>query len=334
MDRVKPQRLRHGGKVRVVAPASTMRDLAEDAVARGIRNLEALGLKAEICPHASRDHMGIAGTPEERAEALTDAFTDPEVDAVMCAWGGWNSNDLLSLLDPDAIRESPKPFIGFSDVTVLSSYLVGSAGLVNFQGPAFVTFTHEFLMPWEVECFRRVVMLGDVPVRLQPSPSYVDDPYYYMHPGEGVAERSNPGWRVMRGGAAKGILMGGHLESLLALSGTEYWPDLDGSLLFLEVDEAGGPSLRVLRSLRHLEQLGVFDVVRGVLLGRTPAAAGLAPGQGLPELAMAVIGDRGIPVVAGMDFGHTNPIMTLPVGVEAEVDAGKKTLTLLEPGVT
>ncbi|MFH2112587.1 MAG: S66 peptidase family protein [Candidatus Bathyarchaeota archaeon] len=334
MDRVKPPKLRPGGKVRVVAPASSMRGLSDAAVARGIRNLETLGLKVEICPQATRDHMGLAGTPEERAEALTEAFTDPAVDAVMCAWGGWNSNDLLPHLDLDAIRESPKPFIGYSDVTVLNSFLLGSAGLVNFQGPAFVTFTHEFLMPWEVECFRKVVMVGETPVRLQPSPTYVDDPFYYMHPEEDVVEKGNPGWRTMRAGVARGILRGGHPESLLTLSGTEYWPDFEGSLLFLEVDEAGGPSLRVLRGLRHLEQLGVFDEVRGVLLGRTPEAAGLTLGLGLPELAMMVLGDRDVPVVAGMDFGHTNPIMTLPVGVEAEVDAGKKALTLLEPGVT
>lgn len=330
---MRPPRLKAGGKVRVVAPAGSMRSLPDAAVAHGIRNLEKLGLNVEFSPQATCDHMGMAGTPEERAEALADAFTDPTVDAVMCAWGGWNSNDLLPHLDPDALRVSPKPFIGYSDVTVLNSYLLSSAGLVSFQGPAFVTFVHTFLMPLEVECFRRVVMAGEAPLRLQPSPTYVDDPYYYMHPEEEVVEKRSPRWRVMRGGVARGVLMGGHLESLLALSGTSYWPDFEDSLLFLEVDEAGGPSLRVLRGLRHLEQLGVFDMVRGVLLGRTPEAAGLTRGQGLPELAMAVVGGRDIPVVAEMDFGHTNPIMTLPVGVEAEVDARKKALTLLEPGV-
>lgn len=297
--------------------------------------MEAIGLRVEICPHATQDYMGTAGTPEERAKAFIDAFTDPTVDAIMCAWGGWNSNDILPHLDLDIFRDSPKPFIGYSDTTIVNNFLLGSAGLVNFQGPAFITFTHEFLMPWEVECFRKVVMVGEAPIRLRPSPTYVDDPYYYyMHPEEEVVEKSNPGWRIMRGGTARGILMGGHLESLLSLSGTEYWPDFRDSLLFLEVDEAGGPSLRVLRGLRHLEQLGVFDEVRGVLLGRTPEAAGLPLGLGLPELAMMVLGEGDIPVVAGMDFGHTNPIMTLPVGVEAEVDAGKKALTLLEPGVT
>jgi muramoyltetrapeptide carboxypeptidase len=102
-------------------------------------------------------------------------------------------------------------------------------------------------------------------------------------------------------------------------------------LLFLEVDEEGGPSLRVMRALRHLEQLSVFDEAEAVLLGRTPEAAGL--NVGLDELVDVVLGDRGIPVVYGMDFGHTNPIMTIPVGVEADLDTGKMALTLLEPGV-
>ncbi|HEX9914853.1 MAG TPA: hypothetical protein VGB32_08040, partial [Candidatus Bathyarchaeia archaeon] len=162
-------------------------------------------------------------------------------------------------------------------------------------------------------------------------PTYVDDPYYYLRPGEGVEERPNPGWRIIRPGRARGTLKGGHLESLLSLAGTGYWPSFEDSLLFLEVDEAGGPSLRVLRALRHLEQLGVFDEAEAVLLGRTPEAAGLSVGLG--ELVDVVLDGRDIPVVVGMDFGHTNPIMTIPVGVEAELDTGKSVLTLLEPGV-
>jgi muramoyltetrapeptide carboxypeptidase len=275
--------------------------------------------------------MGTAGSPEERAGALVEAFKDPDVDAVMCVWGGWSSNDLLDILDVDAVRENPKPFIGYSDITVLNSVLYESASLVNFQGPAFVTFTHGFLMPWEVESFRDTVMLGKAMLTIRPSPRYIDDPYYYMHPEEEVRERPNQGWEVVRPGRARGTLKGGHLESLLSLAGTEHWPSFEDCLLFLEVDEEGGPSLRVMRALRHLEQLGVLDEAEAVLLGRTPEAAGL--GVGLGELVDVVLGGRDIPVVSGMDFGHTNPIMTIPVGVEAEVDTGKSVLTLLEPGV-
>jgi len=331
MNRVKPRRLKTGGTVRVVAPASTMKGLPESTVELGVRNLRKMGLKAEISPQVYMDALGAAGSPEERAEALVEAFTDPDVDAVLCVWGGWSSNDLLGLLDLDAVRANPKPFIGYSDVTVLNSVLYESAGLVNFQGPAFITFTHAFLMPWEVEAFKDAVMRGKAPLTIRPSPRYVDDPYYYMHPEDGVRERPNPGWDVVRQGEARGTLKGGHMESLLSLAGTEHWPSFEGCLLFLEVDEEGGPSLRVMRALRHLEQLGVFDEAEAVLLGRTPEAAGLSVGLG--ELVDVVLDGRDIPVVVGMDFGHTNPIMTIPVGVEAELDTGKSVLTLLEPGV-
>jgi len=317
--------------VRVVAPASNIGSLPRDAVDAGIRNLRSLGLRVELSPQVHADLHGLAGSAEERARAIVDAFTDPSVNAIMCLWGGWNSNDLLGRLDLDAIRGNPKPFVGYSDVTVLSNLLLGSAGLVNFQGPAFITFTHPFLMDWEMDAFKRVVMEGESPLTVRPSPTYVDDPYYYLRPGEEVEERPNPGWRIIRPGRARGTLRGGHLESLLSLAGTEYWPSFEDSLLFLEVDEAGGPSLRVLRALRHLEQLGVFDEAVGVMLGRTPEAAGL--GTSLGDLVSMVMGDRDVPVVDLMDFGHTNPIMTIPVGVCAEVDTGKRALTLLEPGV-
>jgi muramoyltetrapeptide carboxypeptidase len=331
MDRVRPRRLARGGLVQVVAPASGIGPLTKEAVDAGIRNLQSLGLRVELNPQVRLDLNGVAGTAEERARAIADAFTDPQVDAVMCLWGGWNSNDLLGRLDLKAVRESPKPFIGFSDVTVLNNVLLGSAGLVNFQGPAFITFTHPFLLPWEADMFRSVVMEGGAPLVVRPSPTYVDDPYYYLHTDRKVVERPNPGWGIVREGKAKGTLMGGHLESLLSLAGTVHWPSFKGSLLFLEVDEAGGPSLRVLRALRHLEQLGAFDEAAGVLLGRTPEAAGISPGLG--ELVSSVLGGRDVPVVDHMDFGHTNPIMTIPVGVEAEIDTAESALTLLEPGV-
>ena len=193
MELVKPKRLRQGDTIRVVAPASNMASLEKSAVDRGVENLEKLGLEVEVDPNVYRSYKGTAGRPVKRAESLMDAFLDESVDGIMCVWGGFNSNDIIDHLDYLTIRENPKVFVGYSDITILNTVLYREAGLVNFQGPAFVTFTHEFLMPWEVDVFKQVTMTGRDQIEIRASPTFIDDPFFWKHPEEPVEEKQNPG---------------------------------------------------------------------------------------------------------------------------------------------
>ncbi|MCW4048700.1 MAG: LD-carboxypeptidase [Candidatus Bathyarchaeota archaeon] len=333
MELVKPRRLNPGDSLRIVAPASNMVSLPEATVEIGVNNLEKLGFNVEISPDVYRSYKGTAGTPRERAVSLMDAFIDDSVDGVMCVWGGYNSNDILAHLDYNVFRENPKVFSGFSDITILNTVLYTNAGLVNLNGPAFITFTRYFLMPWEVEIFKQVTMEGDTPLVLQASPTMIDDPQFYLHPEILVEEKHNPGWSIVKDGKAEGRLIGGHLGTLLCLAGTEYWPSLEGHILFIEADEEDGSPANVARQLRHLQHLGAFDEVSGLLVGRIPEMLGLKDDRSIESLLKDVLVGLDIPVVTGMDFGHTNPIMTIPVGIMAEIDTQKRTLTYLEPYV-
>ncbi len=333
MELVKPRRLKNGDTIRIVAPASNMVSLGKPAVAKGVENIKKLGFNVEIHPDVFRVHKGTAGKPEDRAQSLMDAFTDDSVDGVMCCWGGFNSNDILDHLDYSVFRENPKVFIGYSDITILNTVLYQKAGLVNFQGPAFITFTHEFLMSWEVEVFKQVTMKGNASYELVASPSFIDDPVYWQHPETPPEEKSNPGWKTVREGSSSGRLIGGHLGTLLCLAGTKYWPNLKDHILFIETDEEDVGATNVLRQLRHLEQLGVFNEISGLLVGRIPETLGLKGELCIESLLEEYIDRDDLPVVTQMDFGHTNPIATIPVGVKAEISAEKNTLTLLEAGV-
>jgi muramoyltetrapeptide carboxypeptidase len=333
MRLVKPKRLKKGDKLRIVAPASSIDVLEKKAVERGVENLEKLGLEIEIRPQVFRRHGHSSGIPEERANDLMTAFTDPEVDGIMAAWGGWNSSDILDLLDYEKIHRNPKVFIGYSDITSLSAALLQKAGLVNFQGPAFVTFTHSHLMSWEVEDFKKAVMSTDSPRTLYASPTYIDDPYYYLHPEKPPQEAPNPGWKAYKRGTAKGPLMGGHLGTLLSLAGTTYWPRLEGKILFVEEDEEGGPTGNIARKFRQLEQTGVFKDIAALLIGRLPAASGLKEGDSLEMILNECLRGYNFPVATGFDFGHTNPIATIPIGVKAVVDVDACNLVYLESGV-
>jgi muramoyltetrapeptide carboxypeptidase len=333
MELIKPKRLSVGAKVRVIAPASSMDILDPSAVKRGVENLEKIGLMVEISPNATCRHGHASGTPEERAASLMNTFKDKSIEGIICAWGGWNSSDVIDLLDYPTIRSNPKVFIGYSDITTLNIALLEKAGLVNFQGPALVTWTHQHLMDWEVEDFKRATMTTTAPRILEAAPSYIDDPYYWQHPQKSPQPIANPGWKTYRDGKVEGMLVGGHLGTLLSLAGTEYWPRLDGRILFIEEDEEGGPTGRIAREMRQLKQIGTFGEIAGLMIGRIPAVAGLKEGDSLDMILDECLGEYEFPVVTGVDVGHTNPIASIPLGVRAILDASNKMLTYLESGV-
>jgi len=329
MELVKPKRLSEGDTILIVAPASPI-TTADETVQKGVSNLEEIGFNVEIHPSCYGDFKGTSGPPHERAEVLMNAFKDESVDGIMCYWGGWNSNDLLDYLDWGLIRANPKVFIGYSDITFLNTALYEKAGIVNFQGPALITFTHDFLMPWEIQVFKDMLMTPLDKYELRASPTFVDDPYFYMHPEKPVTENPNPGWQIIKEGTAQGPIIGGHIGTLLTLAGTAYWPDLEGKLLFLEEDESGNPK-NVRRLFRQLEQTGVLEEINGLLIGRIPEVTGIKDDLWIGSLIEDIIEDVDYPIVAQMDFGHTNPIATVPIGIEAKISTEKETLTFLEP---
>ena len=330
MDLVKPRHLKEGDTLRIVAPSSSMDVLDMTSVRRGVENLEKLGLRVEISPYANRRSGHASGTPRERAKDLMDAFRDPDVDGIMTVWGGWNSNDILSHLDYAEIRRNAKVFVGYSDITTLNIALLERAGLISLQGPAFVTFTHPHLMHWEVEGFRNTIMFATSPREIVASPAYIDDPYYFLHPEKIPQEVTNPGWITHRGGVAEGRLVGGHLGTLLALAGTPYWPDLHHKLLLVEEDEEGGPTGNIARKFRQLEQTGALQEIEALLIGRFPSVVGLKKDDSLEMILEDTLERCEFPVVSDIDFGHTNPIATFPIGVSAKIYADEKRLVYLE----
>jgi muramoyltetrapeptide carboxypeptidase len=306
--------------------------LDKTAVSRGIENLEKLGLRVELSTHVCRRYGHASGTPRERAEDLMNAFNDSTVDGVMTVWGGWSSSDILGYLDYAEIRRNAKVFIGYSDITTLNAVLLERAGLINFQGPAFVTFTHPHLMPWEVEEFKQMIMRANAPRKITASPTYVDDPYYFLHPEETPREVNNPGWTTHHGGIAKGRLIGGHLGTLLSLAGTPYWPNLHDKILMVEEDEEGGPTGNIARKFRQLEQTGALQDVEALMIGRIPSVTGLKDNDSLDMILKDTLEGYEFPMVSGVDFGHTNPMATIPIGVMARLDATVESLVFLESG--
>lgn len=327
---VKPPHLEKGQTIGIVSPASPLG--SEQQLRRGVRALEALGYRVEPGKNVllRRGHM--AGTPEERADDLNRMLRNPDIRAVMAARGGYNSNATLELLDYDAIRHDPKIITGYSDITALANGIHAQTGLVTFSGPLAYTTFGEYPQPqaFTVEWMQRLLSEIVAPMELRPAGSYTSD---RLGGEEREREmRPAPPWRGLKPGKATGRLAGGNLATLLAISGTPYYPDFKGKILFIEDDEAENPG-RLDRMLTHLRLQGIYAQISGLLIGRFPWQLEFPDDYPFDQIVLTATRGYDFPIMSDLDFGHTDPMFTLPIGVQATMDATHLTLTLDEAAV-
>jgi muramoyltetrapeptide carboxypeptidase len=329
---IKPPRVRPGDTVAIVSPSFAGAATWPHRTERGVAYLESLGLRVNVMPHANRAGHWTSGSPEERAADLHEAFADPEVSVVLCSIGGNHSNQVVPHLDFDLIRANPKIFQGFSDMTVLHWAIQREAGLVTFHGPALVPNLCEFpaVLPDTDRCLRSA-WLGDAPLRFEPATEWTDEFLDWnarldlTRPRE---LRPSEGWVTIRAGVAEGPLLGGCLETICwHLKGSRLWLDLDGAVLMLETSEEEPSPAHVDSYLTDLEQLGVLDRVAGLVVARP-----YGYDQDRRDLLWRVVAERTTcPVLANVDCGHTDPMLTLPLGGRVRLDASAQTLETLEP---
>ena len=201
-----------GSTIGVVTPGSPAETRAE--VQRGIAWLESKGYRVKLMPGALEQDDWHAGSPEVRAGDLQAAFADPEIDAILTMRGGYGSAQVIPLLDFDAIRETPKAFVGLSDITALHAALHARAGLATFYGPSLTMFGDPSPPPFTTDRFLRVLAgetTGPVP-----------------------EDRERLTVISIAGGRASGRLVGGCLVDFIYTIGTAWEPDLDGAIFFFE----------------------------------------------------------------------------------------------------
>jgi muramoyltetrapeptide carboxypeptidase len=334
---VKPPRLWEGNTVGVISPSWGGGAAYPHRVERGAGYLESLGFRVRIAPHAMNSAGYVSDTPENRAADIHAMFRDPEVKALVATIGGDHSCHLLPLLDFDLIREHPKIFMGYSDVTVLNVAIWQKTGLFTFNGPALMVELAEYPKVFDyTERHMLKVLCSAEPIgEIEPSGWWTEEFLDWGEKEDLTRERTrqaSSGWTWLKGGSAEGVLVGGCLESMQHLRGTPCWPGLDGAILFLETSEEK-PSLETVDGiLMDYQNMGAFGRIRGLLFGRP---YGYAPGEReqLHEVILERTGGYDFPVVADMDFGHTSPVFTLPVGCRAVIDAGRERFEIAEAAV-
>ncbi|MGH2667921.1 MAG: S66 peptidase family protein, partial [bacterium] len=313
---IKPRALALGDTVGLVLPASLAFEASTLDIGR--EQLEAVGFRVKMGAHVRQKHGYLAGTDEERAADLMAMFTDPEVAGVFCFKGGWGAPRLLPLLDFEAIRRNPKPLVGYSDVTALLNSIHQQAGLVTFHGPIAASSWR----PFNLEHLKRALM-SNVPLGTLANPPKDDDE---------LVPRS---YRILTitPGTCRGRLVGGNLTLLGAMMGTPWEVDTAGAILLLEDIEE--EYYRVDRMLTQLAQGGKLAQAAGVVFGYcTDCPAGEGPSFSLEELLHHHLGRLGVPVMAGLAFGHREKQLTLPIGLTATLDTVAGTLSFDEAAVT
>jgi muramoyltetrapeptide carboxypeptidase LdcA involved in peptidoglycan recycling len=274
----------------------------------------AMGLTLTFGEHVDEDDQFRSGSVEHRVADLHAAFADPAVAGILTVIGGFNSNELLPHLDFDLVAAHPKVLCGYSDITALQNAILARAGVVTYSGPHWSSWGMRDHFEPTGDWFRAAVM-DDAPIAVEPAQAWTDDLWFADQ--DARTPVPNEGWWTLRPGQTSGRIVGGNLGTLGLLQGTAYMPSLDGALLFLEDDFESDPA-HVARQLTSLLQLPDADRVAGLVVGRFQVSSGVSR-EALDEIVARQPALRGKPVLAGVDLGHTSPLLTFPVGGEAEL---------------
>ena len=289
---IKPKALRKGDKIGLVTPASA---LTRSAFEKALTNLETLGYQVDYSDNIRVRRGFLSGTDEQRVDDLHRMFEDPSIRGIFCARGGYGSARVLPLLDYDIIRQNPKVFIGYSDITALHQAIYSKTGLITFHGPVAASTFNDFTIDYLVDATHKAKRLK------------IKSESQVIVPGE-----------------ANGRLIGGNLSVLASLIGTPYEIPYKDHILFIE--EIGESIYRIDRMLTQMKQSGVMEGVRGIVLGYftdcdyPPEDPDFESSVGLSEVFKDQFEDLGVPVIQGFPFGHEEHNATLPVGAQAILD--------------
>jgi muramoyltetrapeptide carboxypeptidase len=320
---LRPRALRPGDLVVIASLSGPLPEIYEPNVERAVTVLQGMGFRVRRAPllEAGRRRWWSAAPPSEIAAELNDLLRDPEVRAIVACDGGQTVFGYLDLIDVEAIRADPKPILGYSDISLLHLALFARTGLVGFHADMAVP---GFGGHWQTVPATRRAELESLYWRLLTGTEAIG------------ALPATSSWECWRAGRAEGRLIGAVINRIALVQATRFAVPLewfDGAVLFWE--KIGGPASHVWSYLQVMRHCGILDRISGMVVGVPRDIGGLdGPGDpALSEIVLDVLGDRDIPVLGNVDFGHAGPNLPMPVGIRAALDSRQRTLSLLEPAV-
>lgn len=338
---IKPKKLEKGDTIAIIAPSSGLAKLFPHRIERAKNALEQLGFQIKLFPTVSKFNNGKAGEVDDRVKDIHDAFSDNTIKAILCAIGGLSANELLGKLDYSLIKKSPKIFCGYSDITILHCAFQKKSNLVTFYGPCAMTQFGEYPEPlnYTVDFFLKAVASDKSIGKIIPSEKRTDEVLEWSTKEDLKRPRkllSNQGHVWLKEGKAEGKIVGGCLYSLLQVKGTEYDLDYSDKILFIEIPEGedftkGTPLSYVDSQVMDLRNVGVFDKIKGLIVGMSFGYTEDEQSQ-FKERIKSHTEKYTFPVLFNANIGHADPIITVPLGVKANLDSHSNLFSINESG--
>jgi len=338
---LKPKKLQAGDTVAVLSPSWAGPSVFPAVYENGLKVLKEWGLVIKEYPTTRASSDQSLENAEKRAKDINDAFADKEVKAIFASIGGDDAVRLLPFLNKDVISNNPKIFMGYSDTTVLLTYL-NQLGLVTFNGPSIMAgFSQMQSLPDEFKKHVYDILFEPSETYTYPRFNTYCDGYLDWSKDENLGKietlKSDSGMRTIQGsGSVSGKLFGGCIEVLEFLKGTKFYPEENfwqGKILFLETSEEKPSMLSVKRILRNYGVQEVFDKIEAIIFSRARDYTDEEK-QKLDDALLEVIsiefGKNNLPIVSNAEFGHTDPQIILPNGIDIEIDLDNSKLKLIE----
>ncbi|HFI0081782.1 TPA: S66 peptidase family protein [Streptococcus suis] len=313
------KRLKKGDHIRVVSPSSSIESIGGfEANVAAKKKLEALGFRLSFSEHYFENDIFDSAPIASRVADLEAAFANETVDAVLTTIGGFNCNELLPYLDFDLIAQNPKIFCGYSDTTALLNAIYAKTGMQTYMGPAYSSFKMEQGQQYQTTSWLNAVTQDTY--HLTPSLEWSSDAWYLPNAPRTFYPTE---WKVYNPGQASGIAIGGNISTLNLLTGTEFAPRPDKYVLFLEEAEED----HYVEFTRHFAALlQVYPNPQAVLIGRFPKETEMTE-----EILLTILDKhpilKKVPVLYDLDFAHTQPLFTITIGGQVEIDTKTFSIT-------
>ena len=308
---IKPKRLEPDSTIGIISPSYWL----DDKILSTTRSYyDSAGYKTIVGESCKLRWGPFAGTPQERAKDINEMFANPEINAILCARGGYGANRVLPLINYNLIKNNPKIFIGFSDITAYLTSITQKTNLVTFHGPMLTTYKKSWIN-YNYNLMNRV-LTGENNINIEPPGSLKT--------------------RILKDGTASGPLWGGNMSLLINRLGTSDALNTNGVILFLEdIDEYLYSFERMLVQMRTS---GMFDQINGLIIGELEDIRDqeVRFGRGTDEIILDICGDLDIPIVSNFPCGHGKYQATLPISITTEIDTTKKgsPITITDSAVT
>lgn len=309
-----PKKLKKGDEIRVITPARSIKIpfITQEVIKNGIKNLEQLGLKVSFGKHVEEINSFNSSSIKSRVEDIHDAFSDNNVKGIITVIGGYNSNQLLEHLDYELIKKNPKILVGYSDITALQNAIFKKTNMITYSGPHFFSFGSQkdlsYINDYFIKC-----LFESKPFIVKPSTQSIE----WSSKESKTLFYENEGMWSLRTGEAKGRIIGANLCTFNLLQGTQFMPSLKNCILFIE-DTTGSDKFLFDRDLQSLLHQPHANEIKGIVIGRLSHDMEITK-----EIIKEIISTKeigNIPILANVDFGHTNPIITFPIGGTASLE--------------